>query len=171
MGSSSLTRDGACAPRIGRRSLNHWATREVPMVDFSRNSLTSVSYISLMPNGQHACIFKISQFSPTYTRALQSPQSFLSMQMVAGTGKFEKLWLKACGLIDQPKMMLSSKESACQCRRPGMDPWVGKIPWKRKWQPTPAFLPGESHGQRSLAGYIPWGSRVRHDLGTKQKQQ
>ena len=93
VGSSSLTRDGTCAPRIGRRSLNHWATREVPLVDFSRNSLTSVSYISLMPNGQHACIFKISQFSPTYTRALQSPQSFLSMQMVAGTRKFEKLWL------------------------------------------------------------------------------
>ena len=33
------------------------------------------------------------------------------------------------------------------------DPWVGKIPWRRKWQPTPVFLPGESHGQRSLAGY------------------
>jgi len=33
------------------------------------------------------------------------------------------------------------------------DPWVGKIPWRRAWQPTPVFLPGESHGQRSLAGY------------------
>ena len=33
------------------------------------------------------------------------------------------------------------------------DPWVGKIPWRRQWQPTPVFLPGESHGQRSLAGY------------------
>ena len=35
------------------------------------------------------------------------------------------------------------------------DPWVGKIPWRRKWQPTPVFLPGEFHGQRSLAGYSP----------------
>ena len=35
--------------------------------------------------------------------------------------------------------------------------WVGKIPWRRKWQPTLVFLPGESHGQRSLAGYSPWG--------------
>ena len=35
-----------------------------------------------------------------------------------------------------------------QCRRPGFDPWVGKIPWRRKWQPTPAFLPGEFQGQR-----------------------
>ena len=40
-----------------------------------------------------------------------------------------------------------------QHRRPGFNPWVGKIPWRRKWQPTPVFLPGESHGQRSLAGY------------------
>ena len=38
-----------------------------------------------------------------------------------------------------------------------MDPWVGKIPWTRKWQPTPVFLPGKSHGQRSLVGYSPWG--------------
>jgi len=37
------------------------------------------------------------------------------------------------------------------------DPWVGKIPWSRKWQPTPIFLPGKSHRQRSLAGYSPWG--------------
>jgi len=35
----------------------------------------------------------------------------------------------------------------------------GKIPWKRKWQPTPVFLPGESHGQRSLTGYSPWGRK------------
>ena len=52
------------------------------------------------------------------------------------------------------------KETTCQCRRyrrPRFDPWVGKIPWRRKWQPTPVFLPGESHGQRSLEGYSPWG--------------
>ena len=36
-------------------------------------------------------------------------------------------------------------------------PWVGKIPWRSEWQPTPGFLPGESHGQRSLVGYSPWG--------------
>ena len=65
----------------------------------------------------------------------------------------------------------SGKEPTCQCRRhkrhgfhssvgclqcgrPGFDPWLGKILWRRKWHPTPVFLPGESHGQRSLAGYI-----------------
>ena len=53
----------------------------------------------------------------------------------------------------------SGKETACQCRkhkRRGFDPWVGKIPCRRKWQPTAVFLPGESHGQRKLAGYSPW---------------
>ena len=41
----------------------------------------------------------------------------------------------------------------------GFNPWVGKIPWRRKWQPTPVFLPGKSHGWRSLAGYSPWGRK------------
>ena len=56
----------------------------------------------------------------------------------------------------------SGKEPACQCKRHkrhGFDPWVGKIPWRGAWQPTPAFLPGESHGLRRLAGYSPWGHR------------
>ena len=54
---------------------------------------------------------------------------------------------------------LSGKESTRQrrsCRRPGFDPWVRKIPWRRKWQSTPVFWPGESHGQRSLVGYSLW---------------
>ena len=51
-------------------------------------------------------------------------------------------------------------KSVClQCGRPGFDPWFGKIPWRRKWQPTPVFLPGKSHGQRSLTGYSPWGRK------------
>ena len=54
---------------------------------------------------------------------------------------------------------LSSKESACQCRRQEFNPWVGKIPWRREWQPTPVFLPGKSHGQGSLAGSSPWGHK------------
>ena len=53
----------------------------------------------------------------------------------------------------------SSKEPARQCRRCGFDPWVREIPWRRPWQPTPVFLPGESHGERSLAGYSPWGHK------------
>ena len=53
----------------------------------------------------------------------------------------------------------SGSESACQCRRQGFDPWVGKIPWRRKCQPTPVFLPGESRRQRSLAGFSSWGHK------------
>ena len=51
---------------------------------------------------------------------------------------------------------LSGKESVCQCRRCrrcGLDPWVRTFPWRRKWQPTPVFLSGKSHGQRNLVGY------------------
>ena len=54
------------------------------------------------------------------------------------------------------------KKTTCQYRRRkrhGFDSWVGKIPWRRAWQPTPVFLPRESHGQRSLAGYGPWGCK------------
>ena len=56
----------------------------------------------------------------------------------------------------------SGKETTCQCRgykRCRFEPWVSKVPWRRKWQPTPVFLPGESHGQRSLAGYSPRGHK------------
>ena len=49
---------------------------------------------------------------------------------------------------------------------------LGRFPWRRKWQPTPVFLPGKSQEQRSLVGYSPWGcKRVGHDLETKQQQQ
>ena len=46
-----------------------------------------------------------------------------------------------------------------RCRRRGFDPWVRKTPWRRAWQPTPVFLPGKFHGQRSLVGYGPWSHK------------
>ena len=65
------------------------------------------------------------------------------------------------------------KESACQCRRCRFNPWVGNIPWRRKWQPTPVSLPGKSRGQRRLVGYSPWGvavtkSQTRLSISMKQ---
>ena len=57
---------------------------------------------------------------------------------------------------------LSGQGSTCRhkrCRRHGFDPWVEKIPCRRYWQPTPVLLMGKSHGQRSWAGYSPWGCR------------
>ena len=59
-------------------------------------------------------------------------------------------------------LLPSGKESPCQCRRckrHSVDPSVRKIPWRRKWQPSPVFLPGKFHGQRSLVGYCPWGCK------------
>ena len=56
----------------------------------------------------------------------------------------------------------SDEEPACQlkiCEKHRFSPWVGKIPWRREWLPTTVFLPGESHEQRSLAGYSPWGCK------------
>ena len=46
-----------------------------------------------------------------------------------------------------------------QCRKLGFNPWLRKILWRREWLPTPIFLPGEFHGQRSLVGYSPWGCK------------
>ena len=54
----------------------------------------------------------------------------------------------------------------------GINPWVGKIPWRRKWQPTPVFLPEKYHGERGMVGYSPWGvTRVGHDLVSKLSPQ
>jgi len=54
--------------------------------------------------------------------------------------------------------VVSGKELACQClrlKKSRFDSWVGKIPWRRAWQPTPVFLPGKFQGERSLVGYSP----------------
>ena len=78
------------------------------------------------------------------------------------------VWKNSNELLGQPDTLpelprwLSGKESTCQYRRHKkhrFDPCVGKIPWKRKWQPTPVFLSGESHGQRRLAVNSPWGCK------------
>ena len=64
------------------------------------------------------------------------------------------------GASSRPRNWTQVFHSVClQCGRPRFDPWVGKIPWRRKWQPTPVFLPGESHGRRSLVGYSPQGGK------------
>ena len=76
------------------------------------------------------------------------------------------LWVRTLspsGLLTRSSGGANGKESTCQCRRSRINPWVGKIPWKREWQPTPVFLPGKSHGQRSLVSYTLWICRVRHD--------
>ena len=66
------------------------------------------------------------------------------------------LWLSKP--IYWASQVTSGKEFACQCRRCRFNPWVQKIHWRRKWQPTPVFLAGAFHGQRSLVGYSPCGT-------------
>ena len=78
----------------------------------------------------------------------------------------KRIFMNLCDLRGLPRWF-SGKESACQCRRCGFDPWVWNISWKRKWQPTLVFLPGKSQGERSLVGYSP-GCHKESDM-TKQK--
>ena len=68
---------------------------------------------------------------------------------------FTALHLCYCGLY----WWLRRLRILLQCRRHEFNPWVGKISWRRKWQPIPVFLPGKSHGQKSLVGYSPWCSK------------
>ena len=64
-------------------------------------------------------------------------------------------------------VVMNPPADAGNIMRPGFDPRVGKIPWRRAWQPIPVFLPGESRGQRRLVGYSPWSHKgVRHVLAT-----
>ena len=70
--------------------------------------------------------------------------------------------MEICKLNQSRKRLswwLRGKEPTCQCRRRGFNPWISKIPRRRKWQPSPVFLPAESHGQWSLVGYGPQGHR------------
>ena len=64
----------------------------------------------------------------------------------------KRIFMNSCDLRGLPRWF-SGKESTCQCRRRGFDPWVGKMPWRRKWRPTPVFLSAKFRGQRSLVGY------------------
>ena len=77
--------------------------------------------------------------------------------------------LTCSGSFGQPLMSTfpcgSAGRVCLQCGRPGFHPLVGKIPWRRKWQPIPVFLPGKSHGQRSGTGCSSWNPRVGHDCG------
>ena len=79
-------------------------------------------------------------------------------------GSFNGNWNQTQVLIDVSfPGGTSGKEPAYQYRRRKFDPWVGKILWRRAWHLIPVFLPGESHGERSLAGYSSQYRRVRHN--------
>ena len=109
--------------------------------------------------------FLVTSWIPLELKSLcsnrTSSQFFFMLHWSACFCTFLLLWVYSMLMVlvlDVPGGA-SCKEPTCRCRRPkrqGFDPWVGKIPWRRAWQPTPVFLPGESHGQRSLVGYSSW---------------
>ena len=125
------------------------------------------------------------------TMLLQLPRSFVAdiFQLSLSLGITIHQWQRATSLKSKPTprgilllitdphegmglSQVAQLQRTCQpSRRHRFSPWVGMIPWRRKWPPSPVFLPEKSHGQRSLAGYCPWGlKRVGRDLATKQQQ-
>ena len=85
-----------------------------------------------------------------------------------------KSWKQNIYYINQMYGGAKSKEPACQCRRlkkSGFDLWVGRMPWRRVWQPTPLVLPGEVHGWRSLEEYSPQGCKELYKTEATQHTQ
>ena len=71
----------------------------------------------------------------------------------------EKKSVHLCLCFQAALVIKNSPANAGRRKRCEFHPWVEKIPWRKKWQPTPVFLPGETHGQRSLVDYSPWGDK------------
>ena len=115
----------------GVQSFNHWIPRKVLESDFSMSLFHWESLRSVL-----------SQVILSYIIKSLGKVAFLQSMPVLRL----LCWL-------------SGNESACQCRRRGFSPWVRQISWRRKGQPTPIFLPGKSHGHRSLAGCSPLGCK------------
>ena len=87
-----------------------------------------------------------------YTFTKGNPCSAFRQVSIVLENSFWICWFSVAFLVAQT-------ESACNAGDPGSILELGKIPWKREWEPTPVFLPGKSHGQRSLVGYSPWGHK------------
>ena len=96
---------------------------------------------------------EVAQSYPTLSDpmdcSLQAPPSMGFSRQVCWSG----------GPLPSPRRWYRGGEFTCQSRSCSFNPWVRKIPWRKTWQPTPVFLPGEFHGQRSLEGYSPWGHK------------
>ena len=96
------------------------------------------------------------------------PQPVLMRWMNLLTGFIAANCVQLPAIVDTSDQ--DSKESAYNAGSLRFHLWVGKIPWRRKWQPTSIFLPGESYGQRRLAGYSPWGRKSRTQLSDQTNQ-
>ena len=101
-------------------------------------------------------------------RALQEVQvsrsAFLQVDNLSLKKNFPEYYLPVSPMV---VLVVKNLPVNMADNRRGFDPWVMKIPWRRAQQPTPVFLPGGSHGQKSLDSYSPWGGRVEHDWLTE----
>ena len=95
----------------------------------------------------------------TLTRSLHA------IILTDSSAKFLRIWgssakfLSTCWYNVWVSLVVQMVKNHLQYRRPRFNPWVGKIPWRREWQPLDSPMPGESHGQRSLVGYSPWDQK------------
>ena len=196
MGSSSLTRDWTHDPCIGGQCLNHWPTRDVPLLSFvlKQNTYFPGGGTGWSSSGKKKkdCVYISaltldSHFIPVYyflfyffrfywsIVALQPRVNFCHPAEWFSCTHIYLLFPPSSPLGFIPGYRLSLlpwlfrwQRMCLQCRRHRFGKIrVGNIPWRRACQPTAVFLPGESHGQRRLEGYGPWGPRrVRHDWPT-----
>ena len=145
MGYSFLTRHQTQVLELGVQSYRHWTIREVPN-----------SYEHTKGHFAECCLY--SGFMELCTCEIYRNIPHRAFKMWPFTCLIYMAFILIMGFPGGG----GGKEHTCQCRRHKrckFGPWVGKIPWKRAWQPTPVFLPGESQGQRSLVGCSLWGLR------------
>ena len=133
-----------------------------PTIHFSSlEAAGGTRFLCLVPKQFHVC-------AHVWIMYVLSPLIF---QSVRHDFKLVNLVLPQCFLswlfIVKPAAVVAQKvKNLPAFRSPRFDPWVGKIPWRRKWQSTPIWLPGKSHEQRSLVGYSPWGLK---ELNTTER--
>ena len=115
------------------------------------------SYLDWYPKSLHILPWPLSLASAPTTLLSSIPPQGIQVRLFLSTIT-TFAFITPCRTYWLPRWY-SGKESACQYKRCRFNPWVGKIPWRRKWQPTPILLPGKFHGQRSLVGYSLWGRK------------
>ena len=119
-----------------------WAFSQLFHSPLSLSSRSFLVLFTICHQGGVICISEVIDISPGN---LDSSLCFFQSSI-----SYDILWLP---------WWLRRLSICLQCGRSGFDPWVGKIPWRWKWQSTPALLPGKSHGQRRLVVYSPWGRK------------
>ena len=169
---------------LGRSAADHFAQRSKDQSHLpcgsSSSSLQRVSLLVNKPTGTPEDCKRVSLYlqsfigssnnycmNPSYQQ-LESPvERLISQEMWKKRKQDYSLTLYNVGYaVRRLPRWLRGKASACPTGRHGFDPWVRKSPGRRKWQPTPVFLPGKFHGLRSLVGCSLWGHRVGHDWVT-----